>query len=150
MPTAEEVRPWMCEPSDNSKWPLRQDEEPELRAEIARAEAILGLDHDVEDDAGPLYSRETLDRAVLLLANHSTRINQLCGLRLPVPRIGPGPNRSVDLHWKREKWELLVNVPADAGQLAAFYGDNYGDQTIKGRLDTSAFNYGIVTWLMTN
>ena len=70
------------------------------------------------------------------------------GMRLPVPRIGPGPEGSIDLHWKQPSWELLVNIPADANEMATFYGDNYGVQKIRGTLDPQKFNLGIAAWLM--
>ena len=46
----------------------------------------------------------------------------------------------MDVHWMEESFELLVNIPADTGQRAEFYGDDYGSIYVKGNLDPTAFN----------
>jgi len=145
MPTAETFQ-WERETPIVEKW-TQQEEDRELKAEIEQAKNLLKLAHDCDDEGSPTYSKGTLDRAVAFLTAHSEQFKKF-GLHLPVPKINPGPDGSVDIHWKRQSWELLVNIPADANEMAGFYGDNYGSQKIKGSLDPNTFNFGIANWLM--
>jgi hypothetical protein len=147
MPTAEAVREWQREANTVEKWP-QQEEDQELKAEIERARTILELAHDWDGEGSASYSRGTLDRAVAFLTTHSAKGHDLCSSYPPAPRIGPGPDGSIDLHWKQRSWELLVNIPADDTQMAVFYGDDYGTLKIKGSFDPKTVNLGIVAWLM--
>ena len=145
---------WECESPKIERWPdhthqeLSVEEDPGLKAEIAQARKILELSNDWDGAGSQAYSEDTFNRATAFLNSHSEYLNKH-GLSLPVPNIGPGPDGSIDLHWKRPSWELLVNIPARADEMAVFYGDNYGVQKIRGSLDPSTFNFGIATWLMS-
>ncbi|MBI2819318.1 MAG: hypothetical protein HYX73_04995 [Acidobacteria bacterium] len=119
-----------------------------LKAEIEQAKQILELEDDWDGEGSPGYSADTFNRAISFLTMEAEGLWESWGIRLPVPRIGPGPEGSIDLHWKQPSWELLVNIPADANEMATFYGDNYGVQKIRGSLDPRNFNLGIATWLM--
>jgi len=121
-----------------------------LCAEIERAEAMLEQIEEVEEADAPLYSRDTLRRASAFLKAQSVQAHKMYGAFAPVPNIGIGPNGSVDLHWKRNDWELLVNIPANDRELATYYGDDYGEQKIRGSIYQTTFDYGIVMWLMKN
>jgi hypothetical protein len=103
-----------------------------------------------EEEDGPGFSSDTLLRARNFLLTQSKQSRQICGYFPPAPRIGPGPNGSVDLYWKERDWELLINIPADSEKLATFYGDDYGSQRIKGSFDPDSFHYGIIPWLFRN
>ena len=119
-----------------------------LKAEIEQAKRILELEDDWDGEGSPGYSEDTFNRAVAFLTTHAEWLWESCSKRSPAPRIGPGPDGSIDLHWKQPSWELLVNIPADANEMATFYGDNYEAQKIRGSLDPKNFNLGIATWLM--
>ena len=119
-----------------------------LKAEIDQAKRILELKDDWDGEGSPGYSEDTFNRAIAFLTTHAQWLWESCGICLPVPRIGPGPDGSIDIHWKQTSWELLVNIPADASEMATFYGDNYEAQKIRGSLDPKNFNLGIATWLM--
>ena len=122
-------------------------EDQALRSEINRAKQMLETER---DDEGPIFSTETLSTAAFFLTAQSNQFRQIFGSFPPAPAIGPGPNASVDIYWKQESWELLVNFPAESNRPATFYGDNYGIQKIKGSLDTKSFNNGIIQWLMNS
>jgi hypothetical protein len=116
-----------------------------LRTEITRAEKLVGtLDSEEESLA---YSRETLNLAIVFLRVQSSQFRKMYSFCPPVPQIGPGPNGSVDLHWKQDNWELLINIPSDKSEQASFYGDDYGTQRIRGTLHPRKINYGIIAWL---
>jgi hypothetical protein len=119
-----------------------------LQAEIENAQRILELEDDWDGEGSIRYSKETLNRAVAFLTTHMKGLWDSYGVLAPNPRIGPGPDGSIDLHWKEPSWELLVNIPADPHEMAVFYGDNYGVQKIRGSLDPNKVNLGIAAWLM--
>jgi len=119
-----------------------------LKAEIEQAKRILELHEDWDGEGSPGYSEETLKRAIDFLDTHVEQLWKSFGFRPPIPRIGPGPDGSVDLHWKDASWELLVNIPRDINKMAAFYGDDYGVQKIRGTVESQKFNLVIAAWLM--
>ena len=147
MPTAEAVQRWERETITTEKWPTQTCADQELEAEIKHAAAILKLTDNWDGEGSPGYKADTLKRAVWFLTSHAERLCSKYGVRLPVPKIGPGPNGSIDIHWK-SPWELLINIPADPNEMASFYGDNYGSQKIRGSFDLKTFNLGPFTWLM--
>lgn len=116
-----------------------------LAKEVNQARRLM---EDFEPDGDPCFSKETLDRAVEFLRSQSKQFQSVYGKLPPAPYIGAGPDASVDLHWERDEWELLVNIPAGPNEPASFYGDNYGTQKIKGSLDPKSANRGILAWLM--
>ena len=119
----------------------------DLASEIERARRFVAGISQEDEEGAAAYSQETLDRAVAFLTVHSEQLKKFY-LQLPVPRISPGPDGSIDLHWKRQSWELLVNIPARPDEMAVFYGDNYGAQKIRGKIDPSLFNFGLANWLI--
>ena len=74
------------------------------------AKWILDLHDNWDDEGGSPYSKSVLSRAVLFASNH-------CGGGLP--KITPGPDSSIDVHWRKEG--LLANVPV--GGIVSFYGE---------------------------
>jgi hypothetical protein len=150
MPTTVEATcGWKDEATLPEIWVRPTKEDRELKTEIEQARTkLLALGHDWDGEDSAAYSKDTLDRAVSFLTTHSIKGYDLCSLYPPAPRIGPGPEGSIDLHWKEKTWELLVNIPADNSQMAVFYGDDYGALKIKGSFDPRTVNLGIVAWLM--
>jgi len=144
MPTTQATCEWKQEEPAVEKWD-RQEENSELKAEIGEANKLA---ENWDDEGSPAYSKDTLDRAAAFLTMQSDTVKKHHGLILPVPRILPGPDGSIDIHWKRQGWELLVNIPSDPSEMAVFYGDDYGSSKIKGSLDPKDFNLGIAAWLM--
>lgn len=118
-----------------------------LEAEIKQAQRLVELRDDWDGEGSAGYSQATIDRAVGFLTKHVRGLWESYGIECPIPTIGPGPGGSIDIHWKQPTWELLVNLPADQNAMAAFYGDNYGVQTIRGNFDPTKFNLGIAEWL---
>jgi len=111
---------------DNSKW-------------------ILELEEDWDDEGSCEYKRETWERACLILRN--IMIDSNLQDRTTIPEISPGPNGSIDIHWKAERFELLINIPDEKDKPASFYGDNYTKDCIKGKFNWHNIPYEIITWL---
>ena len=139
---------WEEDPSTKGPRKVGASTYPGLNAEIERASQYISSVNIPDDEDSIGYSKETLEHAVEFLTAHLLTIWLTYGIKVPVPRIGPGPGGSVDLHWKQSSWELLVNISPDPNAPASFYGDDYGNQRIRGSLDTRGFNLGIATWLM--
>lgn len=125
-----------AEPSWGEKW----------ESEIERARTILDLEEDWDGEGTMPYARETFERAVSFASGLlRTMSEHTSGVIVPV--IGPGPDGSVDLHWKTRDLEMLVNITADPGSKASYYGDDYGDFTFEGTLDPGESNNIIAAWL---
>lgn len=121
----------------------------ELQEEIARATDLLSLQEEFEgDEEGVALSKPALDIAVTFLKKQSAWLWRSCGHKMPVPTIGPGPDGSTDLYWKRSSWELLVNLPADPDCLATYYGHDSDGSKSKGSFDPTVDAVSLLPWLM--
>jgi hypothetical protein len=110
---------------------------------------ILDLEDDWDEQGAERYSEVTWSRACGFLARQTTLARRSLGRELPTPAILPGPNGSIDLHWKTRRFELLVNIPREETKSATFYGDDYGTLCIRGNLNTSEEVLGLVGfWLL--
>lgn len=109
---------------------------------------ILKFQDDTDDGFIP-YKDETLKRAINFLAPYMKALLWLSGANVPAPKLLPGPAGSIDVHWKNERKELIVNIPADPNAKALFYGDDYGEIFIKGSLGTAPLHASILMWLMS-
>jgi hypothetical protein len=114
---------------------------------ISDSMAILECQDDA-DDGFISYSKETLDRAITFVTSYIELSERLFGISVPLPKLLPGPSGSIDVHWKNEKKELIVNIPADKSANALFYGDDYAKLFIKGALAASAPHPSILMWLL--
>ncbi len=130
--------------------PCVASEAVELEAEIQRAEGtILGLESDWDGDGGGTYSKATFSRAASLLRLYQAQLRRSSGLSIPLLSIGPGPDGSIDLFWANDCGKLLINIPADCGELATDAGTDSMGQKAKGSFDPARFNQGIAGWLTT-
>ena len=99
---------------------------------LERSKKILDLPEDWDDAGNRTFLFETWERMRQLLVTHAALVWQRTGLIIPVPRIMPGPEGSIDLHWKTSRRELLLNVPEDAAKAATYYCDDFGQEEITG------------------
>lgn len=120
--------------------------EPVERA-IDASNYIRELREDWDGQVGRPYVSETLDRAIQFVREYAVLLSLKFGVIVSAPRILPGPDGSIDIHWKSDKHELLVNVPSNPEEPATFYGDDYGSVNIKGSFKLSSTNLGLIGWL---
>lgn len=106
---------------------------------------ILNFKGDPDDDGFVPYSKNTLDRAKRFLSAYTFSFAK----RSSFPNVLPGPAGSIDIHWKSEKRELLVNIPADSNLPATFYGDDYDKNFIKGAAKIGTMEEPIAYWLLS-
>lgn len=109
-------------------------------------EKLLAFKGDPEDENFVPISKETLERVKQFL----TPLFIMFPAGSCTPRILPGPDGSVDIHWKSPQKELLINVPADKGAPVPFYGDDYGKLSIKGTIETNSLHPAVLMWLINS
>lgn len=117
---------------------------------IDLSKSILDLQDDWDGEGSPGYSKTTWDRMRKFLLSHAQAMRNHLGISIPVPQILPGPDGSIDMLWKRDEYELLVNIPSDPNRFANFYGDDRDKTSVKGSIDPAKTNQGILSWLMTH
>lgn len=132
-PAVRPGRNWFSTP--DIRLPPPQDEETHhflaLKKAIRKGRFLLTLGQNWDDEGSPGYSHETFRRVEGFLVTQFERLKNR-GRMMRLPSIQPGPDGSIDLHWKFVDWELLVNVPSDPGSPLNYYGDDYKQTTMKG------------------
>lgn len=116
--------------------------------EIERSRNILQLGEDWDGEGSPGYEADTWKRATTFLREAALALWVVHHIRLDTPSISPGPDGSIDIHWKSGERELLINIPANNTEPGTFYGDNKVGQIVKGALDISSDNLWLLMWLM--
>src|SRR4051812_6208423 len=114
---------------------------------IEDSRRILDLSDDWDGEGSPAFQEETWDRAADFLVHQAGALWDRKGLILPVPRILPGPESSIDIHWRSPRRELLINIPSDKAAPIAFYGDDYGQDKKKGQIREGALDLDLFAWL---
>jgi hypothetical protein len=168
MATAEEflalALQWRSEMSNAARMTLQNREEgppdfadvviKHISEAIERSQRILTFEDDWDDEGSPPYKATTWDRATTFLRRSALQLWKDYHVALDAPKILPGPGGSIDLHWKIDGRELLINIPEPLDEPANFYGDesaardNPPTQIVKGVLDTSKDNLWLLMWLM--
>ncbi len=116
---------------------------------ITSSRGILDLSDDWDEQGSPGYEQATWQRACDFLVQQAKFARGTIRCNLPAPRILPGPDGSIDVHWKMRRFELLVNIPKDQSKPATFYGDDFGNSAIRGILNPAEAIPGLVAWLLT-
>ena len=123
-----------------------------IMREIESSRRILELPEDWDGEGGRGYSKAAWDRAVRFVIETARAWQLALGFAspIPVPQVLPAGNGSIDIHWKEEGFELLVNVPAETNAPASFYGDDYGKLHIKGTIDPEKPTTALALWLSSH
>lgn len=128
---------------------LWESEEECPETDTALSEALKSaqklVTEDLDEDE-PSILGSALERAETFLRAQSHQMKKAFGYFAPTPRISPGPNGSVDLHWELASGEMLVNVPAGQAP-ATYYGESGSTNRTKGSFDPISWHLGIYTWL---
>ena len=113
---------------------------------VSSRQALLDLDDDWDGEGSPGYSDADWNHVEAFLIRHSKWLLVGRGMELPAPNILPGGDGTIDLHWKEQEFEILINVPRTGGT-ASFYGDDYRAETIKGTFCVDTTNTGLMEWI---
>ncbi len=116
---------------------------------IDKSKYILDFEDNWDDEDSPAYQVATLRSAILYIINLSILALDKLDKVIPTPEILHGPDGSIDILWKNEKFRLLINVPENSNESATFYGDNYEENnTIEGKFELKKIYYGIMLSLI--
>ena len=118
-----------------------------IREAVERSREILTWEDNWDGEGSPGFSEAAWLRAVGFLMDNAERLWRKYRTPIQAPEILPGPDGSIDIHWKTEHHELLVNIPANQSELASFYGDDSARHAIKGKLDTDSDSRWLLMWL---
>jgi hypothetical protein len=119
-----------------------------LKNAIDKSRSILELGDDWDGKGSCGYAEETWKRATEFLWKMAEVFyDQEGGHTFFPPAINPGPDGSIDLHWKLQKFELLMNFPASPTQFPSCYGtDSYGVE-IKRELNDPKDYVAMARWV---
>lgn len=107
---------------------------------------LLDLKDDWDGEGSPAYSEATWLKATKFLRDFVASLSTVYDVNIGLPKIGAGPQGSIDLHWKNDQFELLINIPVD-GHVAMFYGDDYNENVMEGSLNIHKINKGLCVWV---
>jgi hypothetical protein len=120
-----------------------------IQRTISEAHELPSLKKDNWDDEGARgITRAVADSACELLRSLWAKTSEYGYRALFTPQVTALPDGSIDLHWRTDYFELLINIPAEAKKHPAFYGDDgSGGSAIKGEIH-SDYNYRwIAEWM---
>lgn len=118
----------------------------DLENAIVESKWLLDLEDDWDGEGSPAYLDATWQKSVSFLREFVVSLYNLYQVDIGVPKIGAGPEGSIDLHWKNEKFELLINIPIE-GHVASFYGDDFHENVMEGCLNILKMNKGLCIWV---
>lgn len=108
---------------------------------------ILNLPNNWDEEGAKRYKEETLDRVVDFIRKLSYLLWKETQKLIHVPNISPVPDGSIDIHWKNDNYDLLVNIPEDNSEPATFSSDDYKINAVKGTFDQKEINPILFYWL---
>lgn len=118
-----------------------------IRNAIEAARSILELRANWDGEHAQPIDVQTWNRMTRFLFRYAHRLWQTERKTMDPPDITPVPNGTIDIHWDRPEFELLVNIPRADNDPAEFYGDDRGRISIKGEFDSHQLNEGLIHWL---
>lgn len=126
---------------------IPKEKQQKLSDAIAASQDMLSWPDDWDGEGSPHYDEATWLRATTFLRESAESLWDDFGVATEIPCVLPGPNGSIDLHWRTGTHELLVNFPADPAAPVAFYGDDSAGNVIKGEIAGSAQKRWFLLWL---
>lgn len=119
----------------------------QIAAVIQQARAVLDSGDNWDGEGRVGYSDASLQRANEFLQASSRGLWQRHHRVMPIPEIEPGPDGSIDFHWQVGEREMLLNMPADPGEMLDFYGDTTAGESVKGRAYAATVGPWLLAWL---
>lgn len=141
------------ENSDSSlgkEFTIKPDQQPvfELLSILKNARIhILSLHDNWDGDGSKGYTETLWQRAEDMLIRLTQRFTTNYQLPLPIPEILPGPDSSIDIHWKNEKFELLINIPEDTDESVCLYARDFDKTEIEAAVSIEKVDQVLLNWL---
>lgn len=110
-----------------------------LQAAIEKSKYILDLKANWDGEGGEAYTENVWAKAVSFLCEFSIDIFNTFGKTPVTPAIYHGPEGSIDILWKTNDLNLLLNIPKD-DQAATFSGENSLGQEYEGSLNINNYS----------
>jgi len=110
-----------------------------LQAAIEKSKYILDLKVNWDGEGAETYTENIWIKAVSFLCEFSIDIHNTFGKTPVTPVIYHGPEGSIDILWKTDDLNLLLNIPKD-DQAATFSGENSLGQEYEGSLNTDNYS----------
>lgn len=120
-----------------------------IASEIERSRYLMSLEEDWDGEGGTSFDYQTWKRAVSFILDYALYLfNNHQNFIIDPPQINPGPETSIDLLWRNDKYRLLVNIPSNIEDPILYYGDNnLGENSIKGNLKSGPVQEFFALWL---
>lgn len=100
------------------------EESDDIDSAIEQSRWMLDLEENWDDDGAPAVRDSVWRRATNLLREIATKFEKDYRRVIPLPSIMPTGDGGIDLHWRNSRFDILLNVPPEAEELATFYGEN--------------------------
>lgn len=81
-----------------------------------RIDHISSLEANWDEEGGIPYNQDPLDRMKSFVLNLKKELFERYNIPLTFPYILPGPEGSIDIHWKNNQFTLLINIPNIANE----------------------------------
>lgn len=121
----------------------------EVAQRIEKSRRILDLQDNWDGCGSPRITEATWLRAIELVISNANDFFQFRGREFPLPLISESDGGSVDVQWRTNARNILINIPEDASEAITFYAhDRERDgRDIEGRLLPDANNAPVLGWL---
>lgn len=120
-----------------------------LAAKIEDSKYILELEDNWDQEGSSPIKKEVWIRTIRFLAKLATTALQQYKFILDTPVISPVNNGSIDLYWKKkDKYQMLINIPKNKKSLAEYYGDDYDKESSKGTFDSEIKYRGVLAFFI--
>ena len=138
----------LWEVPEERSWKPRIMQRSSIYKAAALSRHIVGLPLDPEEVGGGRYSEETWKRAISFLFSLESALPMQFSANLVPPKILPSVSGSIDLYWKLDTFELLINVAPLPKQDVTYYGDNtVGNMPIESSCPATGPDKKLLAWL---
>lgn len=114
---------------------------------IEQSKYLLEFKDNWDDEGAKKYAPKTWIKATKFIGSYATWLLNIYNRVLATPKIYHGPEGSIDIYWKTEQYNFLINIP-ELGDIATFYGDDYEKQGIEGFFPLENFKESLLPNLM--
>ncbi|WP_156815789.1 hypothetical protein [Thioalkalivibrio sp. ALJ24] len=130
---------------DKSKHPETAGLDPSAEE---RLNQIAAFEDDWDEDGAIAPGDDLVDRVRTLLKGWVSLVRRVYGTEILTPVVGPARDGSIDLHWKEEGFEILINV--SAMEVATYYGDDFGQEKLRGQFPIDGKGIPApIAWMMS-
>ncbi len=118
----------------------------EMERELSYSRKILELKDGWDGEHSRGYMEKTWNKMFNFLEIFSKEYRCITNYFLSKPFIDPGLDGGIDLHWKTNKFELLLTIPEKDNEPLSYYGDDYKSNIIKGTLELDNYRV-LLSWI---